>query len=71
MLQLWEDRIHHQLYLWVSGFVSIAEGIVMVVSLGFVVPTWTFQLCVWHMKYSLKRSMKQSIDSDNCSDSDD
>jgi len=43
--------LNHNLYLIASGFAGIAEGVIMVLSLGFCAPQLSYGLMMWHMAH--------------------
>jgi len=48
---------YHRLYLIASGLVEIVEGAVKVLSLGHLLPTWSFRLMAWDAKRQIVRQI--------------
>ena len=44
----------------VFGFISIVEGIVMILTLGGVTPPWSYNFTAWRIKREAKRRIEES-----------
>ena len=44
-----------KLEIWISGWVEIATGLAIVLSLGFYAPKWEITFCSWCAKRSTRR----------------
>jgi hypothetical protein len=52
--------IEHRIYLFISGFVSIAQGLVTILTLTFYVPIWEFQWAAYYELWRLKSLQRKS-----------
>lgn len=54
--------LSHRIYLIASGFLSVAEGFITIITLAYIHPFWTFKFFIW----KTKREMKRKIMEDSC-----
>jgi len=50
-----KDRISHQLYLWVSGWFDIFDGLIAVFSLGFIHSEFSYRFIFWYTERKDKK----------------
>ena len=50
--------INHQVYLFIDGFASIIDGLIRILTLGFVVTSFSFSWCLYYTSKSLEQKIK-------------